>query len=209
MGKTNYNSCMRCVCVGGGDFASQKFQTRQDDLVIGVDKGYEYIRDQRVDMVVGDFDSLGYAPAHPNIIKLDVRKDFTDMWVACESGREKGCSEFVLYGGLGGRLDHTLANLQLAYHLAEEGCKVTFVDVAQTILVTNSDLELVGKAGKTISIFAKDQATITLTGFDYPAQNFTLKDNFPMGVSNVATAEIAKIQVHSGTIVVVVNDFVD
>ncbi len=200
---------MRCICVGGGDFASQKFQTRPDDLVIGVDKGYEYIRDQKVDMVVGDFDSLGYAPTHPNILQLEVRKDFTDMWVACEYGLERGCNDFVLYGGLGGRLDHTLANLQLSYHLVEQGCKVELLDISQTIFVTAGDLELAGKVGKTVSIFAKDSATITLTGFDYPAQNFTLRDNFPMGVSNVATADVAKIEVHSGTIVVVVNDYID
>lgn len=209
MATTIYNDCMRCICVGGGEIARQKLKIKKDDFVIGVDKGFEFVRDQRVDMVVGDFDSLGYTPTHEHIERLEVRKDFTDMWVACEKGLDRGCDEFVLYGALGGRLDHTIANLQLAYHLVEQGVKVALVGIDQTIFVTDKDLDIVECVGKTISIFARDMATISLMGFDYPAQRLTLRYDFPMGVSNVATQKIARVQVHSGIILAIVNDKID
>ena len=63
------------------------------------------------DLVVGDFDSLGRRPSHPNVIQLPSAKDDTDMVYAC--GRVwTGASAASSCWGRGGRLEHTLANLQ-------------------------------------------------------------------------------------------------
>ena len=48
-------------------------------------------------------------------------KDETDMLAALAQGRARGYSCFHLYGGLGGMLDHTLANLQLLCAMAQAG----------------------------------------------------------------------------------------
>lgn len=85
----------------------------EGDLLIAADGGYAYLQGQKPDLVVGDFDSLGYVPEGEQIIRHPVQKDDTDMLLAVREGLKRGYRKFVLYGGIGGRLDHTIANLQV------------------------------------------------------------------------------------------------
>ena len=93
------------------------------DYVIAADRGYDSLMAYGVtpDLVVGDFDSLGYTPQHPNVTQLPAEKDDTDMVFALRRGLELGYRRFVLLGGLGGRLEHTLGNLQLLDWLSTQG----------------------------------------------------------------------------------------
>ena len=95
------------------------------DFVIAADKGYEALEAYGVppDLVVGDFDSLGRRPSHPNVIQLPSAKDDTDMVYALREGLDRGFRRFVLLGGVGGRLEHTLANLQALSWLTTQGAR--------------------------------------------------------------------------------------
>lgn len=42
------------------------------------------------------------------------------MMLAVQEGLARGCGRFLIYGGLGGRLDHTLANLHILAFLARK-----------------------------------------------------------------------------------------
>ena len=66
-----------------------------------------------IDLIVGDFDSLCNIPANVNIYKLPKEKDETDLFVAIEEGMKKGYTEFHIYGALGGRIEHSIANIQI------------------------------------------------------------------------------------------------
>ena len=72
------------------------------DLLIAADGGYAYLQGQKPDLVVGDFDSLGYVPEGEQIIRHPVQKDDTDMLLAVREGLKRGYRKFVLYGGIGG-----------------------------------------------------------------------------------------------------------
>ena len=203
----NIIKLMKCICVGGGDFAEKKFKWDEDDLIMAVDSGYGYIKDLcKVDYVVGDLDSLGYVPEEKKIVKLDCHKDNTDMLEACKIAWEEGCRQFVLYGALGKRLDHTIANLQNAKHLVERGCSVVMEDMKQTLYVTDGILRFKDMVGKTVSVFSFDQTNISLEGFEYPLSNHTLTNSYPLGVSNVVVEDVAKVRVNSGIAMVIVND---
>ena len=78
------------------------------DLVIAADKGYETLSRLGVHpgLVVGDFDSLGSVPDHPQVLRLPRIKDETDTGFALRQGLKRGYRRFVLLGCLGGRLDH-------------------------------------------------------------------------------------------------------
>ena len=95
------------------------------DLVIAADKGYETLSRLGVHpgLVVGDFDSLGSVPDHPQVLRLPRVKDETDTGFALRQGLKRGYRRFVLLGCLGGRLDHTVANLQLLSWLSAQGAQ--------------------------------------------------------------------------------------
>ena len=156
-------------------------------------------------MVVGDFDSLGYEPDSDKVVKLEVRKDYTDMWVACQKGYELGYREFWLYGATGGRFDHTLANIQLATNLAKKGCEVAVKDNSFDLFVTRTQVVLDDMAGRGVSVFAVDNAVVDLIGLDYSAQNLTINNDFPIGVSNRVVQERAVVKIRRGVAVIVVD----
>ena len=116
-----------CIIAGAGDFyEGAPIAPRAEDFVIAADAGYTALcrRGVRIDEVIGDFDSfMGRAPDHPNVYRLPVEKDDTDMLFALRVGLKRGYREFHLYGGVGGRLDHALANLQCLAWLARQGCR--------------------------------------------------------------------------------------
>ena len=72
----------------------------EGDLLIAADGGYAYLQGQKPDLVVGDFDSLGYVPEGEQIIRHPVQKDDTDMLLAVREGLKRGYRKFVLYGGI-------------------------------------------------------------------------------------------------------------
>ena len=118
-----------CHIVGAGPFCPWGPQPQPGDLLIAADGGYAHLSRWGLmpDLVVGDFDS-GPKPAHPQVISLPREKDVTDTWAAAQLGRERGYSVFYIYGGLGGQLDHTLANIQLLCHMADAGEQGYLVD---------------------------------------------------------------------------------
>lgn len=81
-----------CYIVGAGTFYEEGFAPELGDFVIAADGGYQILLERGVtmDLVVGDFDSIGFRPDHPNVVDLPVEKDDTDMMAAIRLGRERG-----------------------------------------------------------------------------------------------------------------------
>jgi len=112
----------RCFIAGAGEYTGI-VTPGQSDYVIAADGGYATLASLGIepDLVVGDFDSLGAPPDHPNVIRSPVEKDDTDMMLAVRHGLDMGIKSFLIDGGLDGRLDHTIANIQILAHLAQNG----------------------------------------------------------------------------------------
>ena len=111
----------KCYIFGAGDYGKIKLTSEdiEDGYIIAADAGLEYLRSCEIvpDLIIGDFDSSGFVPDDINTIVLPKETDDTDMLAAIKNGIEKGLKDFCLYGGLGGRLDHTLANIQSLEYL--------------------------------------------------------------------------------------------
>lgn len=90
-----------CYIIGAGDFFGLREAPDDSDYVIAADAGFEYCTENCIipDLVLGDFDSLGKAPKHPNVLQLPVEKDDTDTMFALKLGLEKGYRRFYIYGG--------------------------------------------------------------------------------------------------------------
>ena len=79
-----------CYIVGSGDFTKRDLFPKQNDLVIAADGGYRYLLKSgvRIDLLVGDFDSLDYVPENIEINRFPSIKDDTDMGLAIQKGME-------------------------------------------------------------------------------------------------------------------------
>lgn len=198
---------MKCVLVGCGDFCKEKFAVAEGDYVVAVDGGYDKIKDLcRVDLAVGDFDSLGYLPEGIATLRHDPVKDYTDMQLALEETFRQGHREFVIYGALGGRLDHTLGNLQIAYAFARKGADVKLVDNSCDVEIIKDTKRFQGHAGQVFSLFAFDLAKgVDIVNAKYPLDNATLTNTFPIGVSNELLDGECEVRVKEGTLLFILQ----
>lgn len=120
----------RCIIVSGGRPGPAP-QPQPGDFVIACDRGYRYCAGLGLqpDLFIGDFDSYDGAvdPAVP-VERLQPEKDDTDTGHAIRHALDQGYRTLILVCALGGRLDHTLANIQDAASAAAEGANVTILD---------------------------------------------------------------------------------
>ena len=129
-----------CYIVGAGDLDTY-FVPRDDDFVIAADGGYDHLKRLgiRCDLLLGDLDSIKEIPTDQKTKKFAVRKDETDMHLAYLEGARLGYDTFYIYGGTGGRDDHTFANYCLLLYIREHGGRATlFSKKAEITLAISS-----------------------------------------------------------------------
>lgn len=196
-----------CCIFGAGEYDGAPLPTGQPLFLIAADGGYEHLARLGLtpQLLVGDCDSVQSIPTGVELVRHPVRKDDTDLALALAEGQRRGMTTFLIYGGLGGRLDHTMANLQLLTGLSLQGCRGFLLSrhTAVTAL-TGGTLTFDPRYRGTLSLFsAGDRAEgITLTGLDYPLVNGTLTHHTPRGVSNTFLGVPASIRVQLGTLLV-------
>ena len=180
-----------------------------DDLVIAADAGYETCRaaDITPDVILGDFDSMDAPAQGPGVIRLPVEKDDTDTMAAVKLGLERGCEEFFIYGGTGGkRLDHTLANLQTLLYLRRRGARSFLYDDAFIWTVIENESITIEQTVEwgLLSVFCLgDRAEgVFERGVQYPLENAVLTAEFPLGVSNHILESRAEVRVDRGALAV-------
>ena len=196
-----------CYVIGAGDFAPSVLP-EPGDFVIAADGGLAVLRrlNIRPDLIVGDFDSLGEVPREAQVVRHPVMKDDTDLALAVEEASARGCTRFVLNGTLGGRLDHTLANIQLLRRIAESGGRGVLTGPNECLTaVSGGELRFRGDAEGTVSVFCLgDRAEgVTLEGLLYPLRDAELTGDRALGVSNEFTGRPSRIAVRKGTLLVV------
>lgn len=158
------------------------------------------------DLVLGDFDSLGAVPEALPHMTVPVEKDDTDTMLAVRVALERGFRDIRIYGAFGGRLDHTLANLQTLEYIRQHGANGFLCGVSDSIrmLCGGEALQLNRRDGWTLSVFAWSEicTDVCISGVHYPLANGVLTRSFPLGVSNQITAEQAEISCGSGMLLV-------
>ena len=181
------------------------------DYIIAADRGYDSLMAFGVqpDLVVGDFDSLGHTPSHPNVIQLPAEKDDTDMIFALRKGLELGYRRFVLLGGVGGRVEHTYANLQLLDWLTTQGAQGFLVgEKTAATALRNGEMLFPQTMTGYLSVFCNSGSAegVTLEKLKFPLTDHTLSGTFPLGVSNEFTGKSAKVSVRSGSLILIWED---
>ena len=201
----NINSV--CHIVGAGDFFGME-RPKENDFVIAADGGLKYLRESEIeaDLVIGDFDSYGSIPTSENVIGLPCEKDDTDTAAAVIEAVKMGYKNFVLHGMVGGRFDHTVANLQLIARITKAGMKAS-IDAGENTYtsLTNGKIKLSKLDGGFISVFSHSDLSkgVTIKNLKYEVENVELQNSVALGVSNEFKGEDAFIEVKNGTLLII------
>lgn len=192
------------IIVGAGDFSEDIFSYEKDDFIIAADAGYNHLSSIGIipDMVIGDFDSLGEIPIHPNIKKLPVKKDDTDIISSVRTSLGMGAETIRIYGAAGGdRFDHTIANIQTLQFIAENNATGFIIDKDFIMCAFKNKTLVFDETFRGIfslfSLCGKAEG-VNIRGLSYEAENIVLTPDFPLGVSNSFKGEKAEISVKNG-----------
>lgn len=202
-----------CVIFGAGEYYGAAPVVPEGAFVVAADGGLDHLRELGIepDVVIGDFDSLrGRRPADgERTVALPAEKDDPDMLSALKIGWAHGCRRFHIHGGLGGRIDHTIANIQLMALVAQRG-GVGFLHGDGTVVTAICDGELRFPAndvaeGRMVSVFSHTDESLDVNepGLKYRLRHARMTNSRVNGVSNEFLRGVpSAIDVHHGTLVV-------
>lgn len=182
-----------------------------NSYIICADGGYAkaVAEDITPSVLIGDFDSYnGTLPENIEIIKFPTHKDDTDTYLAISHAMQKGYSDITVVGGLGGRVDHTIANIQNIVSCLRKGLRIKIADEQNKIFaLENDEIVIPEERGKKISVFAHGGTArgVSVSGTEYTLKDFDLHPDFPIGVSNEFIEKEAVIKVENGVLLIVLT----
>lgn len=193
---------MRTVIICGGNVGGYITDyIKHDDFIICADSGYDRAKMFGIspDIIIGDMDSIKETPSVENRIVYPARKDFTDSELVLSYALEHGYDEILMFGMIGTRMDHSLANITLLKQA--KAVKAVIIDENNEIYFAENEFTLSGNIGDTVSIvpFEGDISGVTTKGLDYPLDNDTVKCGTTLGVSNVMTDKVCTITIKNGS----------
>ncbi len=163
----------RCIIIAGADIGNYdrlKKYVRPDDYIICCDSGLKHCAGLGVkpDLIVGDFDSHEKpSDTDAEIIVLPCEKDDTDTVYGEKEAVKRGFRDFLLFGIVGNRLDHTLGNVYILFDLDSKGFSAMAVD-------DYSEMRVVSQSPVTIT--AGKYAYFSLLNLTGKAKGVTIKD---------------------------------
>ncbi len=181
------------------------------DCILCTDGGMDVARkyDITPHLILGDFDSLkGELPADTEILRFPSEKDYTDLELAVIESISRGASEIIIAGGMGGRLDHTIANIQILMNYSRS-CPITMRDGRNLcfMLYGPCDLfEIETVANSYLSLFSlTDFCTgLSVSGVKYPLSDYTLTNTYPLGISNEFRDHKATLSLEDGSMLIAI-----
>lgn len=200
------------LIVGAGEFTNRGLD-KSFDMVIAADAGLTKLNDNNItpDVIIGDFDSLGFAPDGPDVISLPIEKDLTDLEAAMRRAWDSGCRNMLLYGVTGGnRIDHFLGNLQLGAEYSRRGAKVRMVAPDYSVyFLTNGEITLHGHTGTIFSVLShtiKSEGVSILGDAKYRIYGSCLENKGTLGISNEMQGNTITVSVKKGTLIILIYE---
>jgi thiamine pyrophosphokinase len=209
-------SPQRIIIFTGGTLGAWALEDlRPDDVFIGADRGALFLVQHGLTpaIALGDFDSINNVElelirqSSRELLACDpVMKDLTDTEMAFNWALNQKPEEIIIYGALGTRLDHSLANIHLLRKALELLIKCTIIDAHNRIRLTDHYLQLEKSARFSyVSLLplSLEVKGITLEGFQYPLHNATLQLGQSLGISNIIAAPLGHIHLNEGLLLVI------
>lgn len=204
--------------VGGGPLVSIPSlgsYAPEVDVWIGADEGAMYVINQNLalQMAVGDFDSITKREQQQLHLKAKSVKTYpeekneTDLELAIMHAIDFRPSLILFFGVTGGRIDHTLINIQLLYKLMKKGIKAQIIDSSNTIELYQPGNYKVRKSimYPYISFIPLSEIVkgLSLQGFYYSLENKTIEWGSTLCLSNKILLEVGSFSFDDGTLILI------
>jgi len=184
-----------------------------NDFVICADGGYEIAREAGITpgLVIGDSDSGKMQPSPDSkteVIRFPATKDVSDTFLCVKHAVDLGYEDITIIGGIGGRLDHTMSNIQTLSHFSGLVQKLVMVDGKNFVtVIENTSITIPHSDNSCISLFSLSDKCegVTVEGLLYPLKNADLNNSYPVGLSNEFTGGDTVIDVKSGKLLIIMS----
>jgi thiamine pyrophosphokinase len=206
----------RIIIYSGGALGAWSLEDIQpDDVYVGADRGALFLVQHGIkpDIALGDFDSVDAEELaliqhnSKQLLSCDpVMKDLTDTEMAFNWAVIQKPKEIIMYGALGTRLDHSLANVHLLVKALHNNILCTIVDPFNRVRVINRSvkLEQTSRFSHVSLLPLSPEVTgITLEGFQYPLNEATLTIGQSLGISNCIVETSGFIRISQGLLLVI------
>ena len=208
---------MKCLIVAGGVKPKDEiinYYSEQCELIVGVDKGCNYLFDAKVkpNYIVGDFDSSNLEiideMVKQGVVKYQYQceKNFTDSEEAFELAISKNAKKITFLGATGQRFDHTLGNLGLLLKALNVGIYSEIVDDRNKMFLINKNTVVKrDNEYKYISFLAYNSRVeeFSIKGAKYNLDKYTLEIGDSRTVSNEFITEEISLEISNGIILVI------
>lgn len=198
------------LIIGGRGPNREVFADCSNDIaiVVAADSGLQTALGLGVepDLVVGDMDSLESLdllerfPAGRKLL-FPTDKDETDTEIGLRILWERGCTEVVIVGGGGGRLDHLLA---IASLFERDPAPQRWLTEKEDVRLVEGEAEYRGWKGSTVSLFpvGGEASGLSSDGLKWPLDGLVFRRGYP-GVSNLVTTQRLRVTVRHGRLLLV------
>lgn len=211
---------MVTIIITGGelndDFAGQFLKDHPWDALIAADRGLQFCYHHKIqpDYIIGDYDSVDREivnyfreETHAEMETYQKEKDDTDTQIALEKALYLESDTIYILGALGGRMDHGLANIQLLRLALEMGAEAYLVDEHNRICLIDEPVTIRKdeQMGKYVSFlpFTDRVEGVTLKGFKYPLDDYTMTKGRSIGVSNEIAEDEAWVSLYRGILIMI------
>ena len=198
---------MDALVVGNRPLSKSIIELSRNKLIVAADGGADRLLEYEIlpDKVIGDLDSISDKTATKLedwlILNKDIQK--TDLEKAVEYAIERGSRKIQIIGWSGGRIDHTIAALGLAFD-----SRIELIDDKFTVKCI-SDLEIIeDEKGTLFSLISVPEARVSIQGARWELDHEKLKMG-GRGIHNeIGESGKVVIQCHSGNILLILGNFV-
>lgn len=175
----------------------------------GIDRGAFIALHQGITLkaAIGDFDSVSDAERsileeNCPMIVLPVHKNETDSEAAVKHVLSLGYDSIILYGGLGGRIDHELANLRL---MTQRHYPLKLMNEHNQLEVLTQGTYTIPKTRKYLSFLALEPSCISEEHVAYPLDHQTVDMQDIYTISN-EMEDVALVTIHKGRVLMIQSD---
>ena len=209
----------RAVIISNGSFFDYEYiksQITDDDFIICADGAAHHLKNIGVspNVWIGDFDSCKMNEEefidfskNSKVVRLNPIKDSTDTECACDYAIDEGYKSIVIFGALGSRFDHTLANVFLLFKLEKDGVDAKIINEKNIIYLAKEENLIYQGDFENVSLIpvCKKIEGVTITGMYYELENADISRGSSLGVSNKLISDIGKITIKKGKALIILS----